>query len=837
MTRLPDDSRPLRLLFAKHALGFPLWNGHDICAYNMIRALKQLGHCVALATVEQPSERVIEDLHLDWTATLEASAHYAMPYRLSKLQARYASYFGVTTGHMLSLADAARRFNADAVIGSGADILPYIVATAVPRVWYAGDEWVSHYTSLVHASDVHTWRNLATAAVWGLYQRAFARDLDRIWVVSREEQRQMQRWTGVARVDALPNGVDIDYFSPRGSHTRPNSAVFWGRLDFIPNLQAIQWFCARVWPELKARCPDAEFRIIGANPGDFAARVTRVPGVVLSPDLDDLRAAVSEYAVVVMPFHSGGGIKNKLLEAASMGKAIVSTPMACSGLRANPALVVAESHREWIDAISSLWRQSDAREALGRQARDWVVREHAWTRTAEDAVHTLRGLVRRAGEDRESVAVDTRDNLAGNRRPEIYVNPTRVRDTERVVSIEANLSRTPLRVLFAKHTLAYPRSSGHDIRTYNMMRALRQSGCDVALATVVDPSPQALDGLPLDWITTLTRPRAAEVDTASLTTFQRRFASYFGVSAAHMGAVAEAAHDFRADVVVGVGADILPYMALTGVPRVWYAGDEWVSHYASLAKLTDVRTWQHLVTAAVWGTYQRAFAADLERIWVVSSREQRQMKRWTGNNRVDALPNGVDAEFFAPSAAGTERANSAIFWGRLDFQPNLQALEWFCGAIWPKLKQRFPDAEFRIVGFNAGEEVRKLGSLSGVHLSPDVDDLRPLVHEHAVVIMPFQSGGGIKNKLLEAASMGKAIVCTPIACGGLHGRPPLVVASSADAWVEAIAELWSNSCSRQQLGHDARAWAVSEHSWQRTAHDALKTLASHVADARAMVSR
>src|SRR6266571_1372239 len=97
----PSPSAALRLLFAKHALGFPLWNGHDICAYNMMRALKQLGHVGALATVEQPAERALEYLHLDWTTTLDASASDRKPLRLSTLQARFASYFGVTTGHMV----------------------------------------------------------------------------------------------------------------------------------------------------------------------------------------------------------------------------------------------------------------------------------------------------------------------------------------------------------------------------------------------------------------------------------------------------------------------------------------------------------------------------------------------------------------------------------------------------------------------------------------------------------------------------------------------------------------------------------------------------------------
>jgi glycosyltransferase involved in cell wall biosynthesis len=141
---------------------------------------------------------------------------------------------------------------------------------------------------------------------------------------------------------------------------------------------------------LRQRFADAEFRIVGFHPGKEARQLAQLPGVVLSPDLEDLRPTVGQHAVVVMPFHSGGGIKNKLLEAASMGKAVVCTSMACGGLRGDPALIVAESPEEWVTAISDLWRDATARKSLGRRAREWTLREHSWGRTAQDAVRTLR---------------------------------------------------------------------------------------------------------------------------------------------------------------------------------------------------------------------------------------------------------------------------------------------------------------------------------------------------------------------------------------------------------------------------------------------------------------
>jgi glycosyltransferase involved in cell wall biosynthesis len=68
-------------------------------------------------------------------------------------------------------------------------------------------------------------------------------------------------------------------------------------------------------------------------------------------------------------------------------------------------------------------------------------------------------------------------------------------------------------------------------------------------------------------------------------------------------------------------------------------------------------------------------------------------------------------------------------------------------------------------------------------------------------------------------------VCTPLSCNGLRGEPAVLVAEySGDAWVSAISRLWDDDEGRARLGREARNWAVREHSWTRTAEDALRAL-------------
>src|SRR4029079_12202238 len=204
-----------------------------------------------------------------------------------------------------------------------------------------------------------------------------------------------------------------------------------------------------------------------------------------------------------------------------------------------------------------------------------------------------------------------------------------------------------LRFLFVKSDLAYPRASGHDIRAFHVMRALADLGHPVGLLTAVRPIEEAVRGIGLEFQSTVAECGKNDQRRPSLTWAQRRYASYFGVSDRDRASVADTADLFRADVVVGMGADVLPYLAGSRRRNVWYAGDEWVTHYRSLARVSRPATWHHLRTATIWGVYQRAFVPLLERLWGVAPAEARSMRRWTGAAHVDVLSNGVDAEYFA----------------------------------------------------------------------------------------------------------------------------------------------------------------------------------------------
>lgn len=383
----------MKILFVKERLAWPRSSGHDVHTYYSMQAIARSGHAVGLVTLHELEQKAIEQSGVDNIYCLKThpSTHNDQDdtrVQLTKTQERFRSYWGIEHTNILKVGKIAADFQADAVIVVGLNVLPYLGAVhQAIRIWYAGDEWVWHHLSQVQILNPASWSELKQAVIKGLYERAYAKMLDRVWMVTEADARAMRRVTGIREVDVLPNGVDTDYYQPLQTEEIPRSCVFWGRLDFGPNIQALQWFCRNVWSKLQSEFPDAKFSIYGFQPTLPVQRlITEYRGITLKGNLPDIRAEIAKHQVVVLPFISGGGIKNKLLEASALGKAILCTPRTVKGLSHGASIVSTSKPLQWSEALKSLWRDDDLRRKMGKAARAWVLKEHTWNSVAATAI-------------------------------------------------------------------------------------------------------------------------------------------------------------------------------------------------------------------------------------------------------------------------------------------------------------------------------------------------------------------------------------------------------------------------------------------------------------------
>ena len=180
-----------------------------------------------------------------------------------------------------------------------------------------------------------------------------------------------------------------------------------------------------------------------------------------------------------------------------------------------------------------------------------------------------------------------------------------------------------------------------------------------------------------------------------------------------------------------------------------------------------------------------------------------------------AVPNGVDVEYFRPSAAATTN-NSVIFVGSLNWYPNVDAVLFLLREVWPLLRARVSDVRLDIVGSAPPPSILRLASsLTNVRVHGFVDDVRPLIEGAAVYVCPIRDGGGTKLKLLDAFAMEKCVVAHPISCEGIEviAARDVLLAETASAFADCIQTVLENRILRENIGNAARELVVNRYSF------------------------
>ena len=164
------------------------------------------------------------------------------------------------------------------------------------------------------------------------------------------------------------------------------------------------------------------------------------------------------------------------------------------------------------------------------------------------------------------------------------------------------------------------------------------------------------------------------------------------------------------------------------------------------------------------------------------------MARWVDAERITVVPTGVDLAQYRPAGTQPEASLPLItFVGAMDWEPNVDGVEYFCSEVWPAIKAEVPQARFRIVGRNPDRRVQKWASDS-IEVTGRVPSVVEHLHESAVVIVPLRIGGGTRLKIYEAMATAKAVVSTTIGAEGLdvhHGRD-IMLADDPRAFAQAV---------------------------------------------------
>ncbi len=382
-------------------------------------------------------------------------------------------------------------------------------------------------------------------------------------------------------------------------------------------------------------------------------------------------------------------------------------------------------------------------------------------------------------------------------------------------------------LLFLAHRIPYPPNKGDKIRSWNLLRHLARS-YRVHLGCFVDDDA--------DWrYTDKVRELCAQCHFAPLHPRRARLRSLAGLVRGQpltLGYYRDRGFAAWVDERLAEGVDVAfiysssmaqYLLSAQARPRlvvdfVDVDSDKW-AQYAK--RKPWPQSWIYGRESRTLLAFERHAAAHAAASLLVSPAEAQLFRDLAPESadRVHAVNNGVDLEFFAPDGDHPDPFGGdgldLVFTGAMDYWPNVDAVGWFAREVLPLLRREDPRFHFTIVGGNPSPRVTELAREPGVTVTGRVADVRPYLAHAALVVAPLRVARGIQNKVLEAMAMARPVVATPQALEGIDAAPgeELVVADGAAEFAAAVARL-AGDPERDAMGRRARARVTEHYGWE-----------------------
>lgn len=229
--------------------------------------------------------------------------------------------------------------------------------------------------------------------------------------------------------------------------------------------------------------------------------------------------------------------------------------------------------------------------------------------------------------------------------------------------------------------------------------------------------------------------------------------------------------------------------------------------------------------AAKMGSYERSNIGKFQRVIAVSEQDRAFMGRFMPLDKISVVPTGVDLEQYRSNSGGQSARPLVMFTGTMDFEPNIDGVEYFCREIWPRVLKAVPDARFRIVGKNPVAAVRRLASET-IEVTGTVPSVAEHLQEAWVLVVPLRMGGGTRLKIYEGMAMGRAVVSTSVGAEGLDVRngKDILLSDGVETFAQAVITLLREPELRKRYER-AAAELVSRFDWSSVAERFAEVLA------------
>lgn len=195
--------------------------------------------------------------------------------------------------------------------------------------------------------------------------------VDSIVTITDEDKKTISSISSEKPLHTCLTGVNLKDYKANNTSKYPNTLFHFAAMDWMPNIEAVEWFIEQVWPEVIKQKTDAQLILAGRGMPERIKNLASA-NITIITDVKDSAEFYHDYDIMLVPLWSGSGLRIKLVEGLAYGKAIITTSIGAEGIlyASNKDIMVADSKEDFIKAIFTLFNDSEKKSDLQKSARE-----------------------------------------------------------------------------------------------------------------------------------------------------------------------------------------------------------------------------------------------------------------------------------------------------------------------------------------------------------------------------------------------------------------------------------------------------------------------------------
>ncbi len=209
------------------------------------------------------------------------------------------------------------------------------------------------------------------------YEKNIINNFDALLPLTPEDDAGFKKMSCTIPTEIIPIGVNFKSYTAIQTDFNAPSIFHLGSMDWMPNIEGIEWFLEDVWQLLLDKIPAIQLFLAGkAMPQSIyksASANLKVEGLV-----NDAKAFMASHQIMIVPLLSGSGMRVKILEGLAAGNVIVSTTIGAEGINFinGKHLFIADTPQAFVDCIAKLYSDKDLLLSISENARKLASTEY-----------------------------------------------------------------------------------------------------------------------------------------------------------------------------------------------------------------------------------------------------------------------------------------------------------------------------------------------------------------------------------------------------------------------------------------------------------------------------